>query len=996
MSAHRGDGGGEGPPRPSAQSTIVEAPSARRRERAGDEAGQESAGPVPVGAVLDTRYRLLELIGQGGMGAVYRARDLTLDADIAVKVLDREVAGNPKLVEYFRNEVRTARKVTHPNVCRLHDLVEADGLWLITMQHVDGSSLADRLRDDGVLPVAEALRILHDVAAGLAAAHAAGVVHRDLKPANILLAAGDHHALVADFGIAAEVNRLGVATMDVAGTRGYMSPEQAAGRPVDARTDVYAFGVLAHRMLTGQVPPTAPTRVGATDVGGPAAGMPADVPPGLIALIDQCLSGDPPVRPADGRVLVARLAALEERRDPTPRLVEVDPGERRAPAAPRGRRVAIAAVLLAAAAGAALTVWRPWRAAGDRPVRPPESAAELRIEPLVASDLAPEDAALPDSAVRLIIDELEDAWAMPARAAADGGPPPGPATARVTGRLFVERGRRLVLELEVGGAHQRFEAAGPRALAVDAARWLAETTVAPADRHPTAADRAAVCASSDESWRIWRRAQRESRMQRWGAVRELIARAVEIDPRFAMAYVELAFSYMRGDEAMARAYQKATETRCPTLAAQWKNTLAAAELVWKGEMEPANAIVDKVMADPALSERDRQYLATRWAFGLYFAGSRTEGVSRLEWIADQYPGDAAAPKLLANHFLEAGDAAAARRHAEKALAAAPYDLAVRADLARALLLAGDPEQARAHARIIDRADPLEKQRALAGSEDENALATLHIELGDLAEAERDARRLLLGSPTEKVQGGLVLGTIDLLRGAFPSGVDRVGAAADLAAENGVATVATTLRWRAIWAAYHSGELERARAQVGKLAGAQWTVTRDVMGSLIDHKAAPPLERPHHLAHARATAASLSGLLQLQLMAVVAHERGDWAGVLALEEKIAGATRMRGLTALYLTGDAHAARGELDEAAADFERLVGDPQAWKEPVLSGRAWRRLGEVRAARGDRAGAEKAFRTLVSRWTLAPAGDPDLAAARGGLERLNGSANGSTLPPE
>ena len=373
MSA-RGDDRGDGPLRPSAQSTTVEAPGGRRAieseetgaatpgARRREQDAEDPAGPLPVGSVLDARYRLLELIGQGGMGAVYRARDLTLDADIAVKVLDREVASDPKRVEYFRNEVRTARKVTHPNVCRLHDLVEADGLWLITMQHVEGSSLADRLREVSVLPVAESLRILRDIAAGLGAAHAAGVVHRDLKPANILLAAGDDHAIVADFGIAAEVNRLGVATMDVAGTRGYMSPEQAAGRPVDARTDVYAFGVLAHRMLTGQVPATAPTRVGATDVGGPAAGVPIDTPPGLVVLIDQCLSGEPGVRPADGRILVARLAALEGRRDPTPRLVEVEasePAPRRRP----GRWLAVVAVLVAAAGATTLAVWRPWRSA---------------------------------------------------------------------------------------------------------------------------------------------------------------------------------------------------------------------------------------------------------------------------------------------------------------------------------------------------------------------------------------------------------------------------------------------------------------------------------------------------------------------------------------------------------------------------------------------------------------------------------------------------------
>ena len=1016
MSARGGDGpSGGGPLRPSAQSTIVEAPAARRSieseetgaatpgARRREQDGEDPTGPVPVGSVLDGRYRLLELIGQGGMGAVYRARDMTLDAEVAVKVLDREVAGNPKLVEYFRNEVRTARKVTHRNVCRLHDLVEVDGLWLITMQYVDGSSLADRLRATGALPVAEAVRILGDVAAGLGAAHAAGVVHRDLKPANVLLAAGDHHAIVADFGIAAEVNRLGVATMDVAGTRGYMSPEQAAGRPVDARTDVYAFGVLAHRMLTGEVPATAPTRVGATDVGGPPADMPTGVPPGLVVLIDQCLSGDPAVRPADGRVLVARLAALDERRDPTPKLVEVD-ATQRAPRRRRGRGLVVAAVLVAGAGAATLAVWRPWRSSPDAgPVGPlTGSASEIRFEPLIAADLAPEDAALPDSVVRLTIDELDDAWSMPARAAGDGGPPPGPGTARASGRLFVERDRRLVLELELvraGGAiDRRFEASGPRPLAIAVARWLVESSIEPAARHPTADERARVCASSDEAWRIWRRAQRESRMQRWGTVRDLIARAVELDPHFAMAHVELAFSYMRGDDAMTRAYQRATETVCPTLDAHWKKTLAAAELVWGGEMKKASQMVDEVLADPAVSPRDKQYLATRWAFGLFFGGLKAEGLSRLEWIDDQYPSDAAAAKLLANHYLGLGDPAmfaTARRFAEKALAVAPYDLAVRADLARALLLAGDPAGARRHARIIDRADPAEKQTALAGNEAENSLAALHLELGDLVEAERDARRLLLGSPTEKVQGGLALGTIDLLRGAFGSGVDRLGAAADLAADSGVGTVAVMLRWKAAFSAYRAGELDRARAQLAKLADPDWKEERDVLGALVEAGAAPPMERVHHLAHARATAESMPGMARLQLLQVIAHARGDWAAVLALQDQIRAISRARGLTSLYMVADAQAGRGQLKDAEASFRRLVGDPQAWREPVLAVRAWRRLGDVLAAQGDRDGAARAYQEILARWTLAPASDPDLAAARGALERLNSSTSDSTLPP-
>jgi tetratricopeptide (TPR) repeat protein len=988
-------GKGKEPLRPSAQSTIVEAPAARR---AADSAVTGAATPskdddppppVPVGSVLDARYRLLELIGQGGMGAVYRARDLTLDAEVAVKILDRAVASDPKLVDYFRNEVKTARKVTHPNVCRLHDLVEADGLWCITMQYVEGSSLADRMREGGgVIPIPEAMRILRDVAAGLAAAHEAGVVHRDLKPANILLAAGDARAIVADFGIAAEVNRLGVATMDVAGTRGYMSPEQAAGRPVDARTDVYAFGVLAHRMLTGEVPATAPARVGATDVGGPEAALPDETPPGLITLIDQCLSGDPATRPAGGSALVARLDRLSARRDPTPRLVEIE-----APAPRRRARVVLIAALLAGLA--AVAIWRPWRAA-------PAAAGPGATE-IVLDRLSLDDPALADSVLRLTIDELDDAWGMPARVA--GGPPPGPRSARARGQLFVDRDHHLLLELELtrpGGAsvEKRFTASGPRPLAAEVARWLVEASVPPAERRPTGADLAAVCARSPEAWRLWRRAQRESRMQRWGVVRELTGRAIELDPSFAIAHVELAFSYMRGDEALGKSFEKGLDARCSTLSREWKIALHVAEVVWMKDVDQARRMVEEVTRDPATSARDKLYFETRWALSQFFGGYKSEGVARLEWIAESWPSDPAAPKLLANHLLTTDDPASiasARGFAERALETAPYDLAVRADLARILLLAGDRDGALAHARIIERADPREKQAALAGNEADNSLAALNLEIGDLAAAERDARRLLLGSPTEVVQGNLALGALELLRGGFAAGVDRIGAAADVAGTTGVDTVAVSTRWRAAWAAYHAGDLARARAHLEKITHPYWRERAKVLEALVDHRAAPPMERGHHLAHARAAVKEMRrewGPVRIAMEQLVAHERGDWAQVLALDDDIRSVSRAPSLASLYFVASARAGRGELAEAAAGFQRLAVHPQVWKEPVLGGRAWRRLGEVREALGDRAAAAAAYRTLLERWPQAPVADPDLAVARGAAQRLDGSVDGSRPP--
>ncbi len=374
------------------------------------------------------------------MGAVYRARDLSLDADVAVKVLDPDVASDPKRVESFRNEVRVARKVTHPNVCRLHDLIEADGLWLITMQYVEGESLAERLRRERVLPVAECVRLLRDIAAGLAAAHEAGVVHRDLKPANVLLLERDRRAIVADFGIAAETSGEARA-LGVAGTRGYMSPEQAAGKSVDARSDVYAFGVLAHRMLTGELPWNAPTQVDATDVTGPPAGTPPDAPPALLALIDQCLAASAGDRPDDGAALLGRLAvgaaaiglrdsgavglrdsgavgqpehgAAPGAIDPASRSSEPadaasgssessvshgsSPDARPGAAAitvdapvPRRRWPAIVAGV-AAIAALALLLWRPWTGAVDAP---PPVVDEIAIAATAPAGLAAEDAHL--------------------------------------------------------------------------------------------------------------------------------------------------------------------------------------------------------------------------------------------------------------------------------------------------------------------------------------------------------------------------------------------------------------------------------------------------------------------------------------------------------------------------------------------------------------------------------------------------------------------------
>jgi serine/threonine-protein kinase len=199
-----------------------------------------------AGKTLAGRYDVLELLGAGGMGAVYSAHDRELDEVVALKVIHTDLADRPEIVERFRREVKLARRVTHANIARTFELGSADGVMFCTMELVDGESLRERLVRERKLGVAEAIAIAIAVCEGLAAAHAAGIVHRDIKPDNVLLRT-DGRIVLADFGIAALTTGDG----DLSGTPAYMAPEQARGEPATPATDVYAVGVVLYEMVTG-------------------------------------------------------------------------------------------------------------------------------------------------------------------------------------------------------------------------------------------------------------------------------------------------------------------------------------------------------------------------------------------------------------------------------------------------------------------------------------------------------------------------------------------------------------------------------------------------------------------------------------------------------------------------------------------------------------------------------------------------------------------------
>ena len=204
------------------------------------------------GTLIAGRYRVIGLLGRGGMGEVYRATDLALAQSVALKILPEDAATNEQLLERFHSEVRIARQVSHPNVCRVYDLGEADGVPFISMEYVDGEDLASLLQRIGRLPSDKALEIARKLCAGLAAAHERGVIHRDLKPQNIMLNKRGE-VIIMDFGLAAVADQLHGAEARN-GTPAYMAPEQLRGDSVTAKSDIYALGLIFYELFTGKRP----------------------------------------------------------------------------------------------------------------------------------------------------------------------------------------------------------------------------------------------------------------------------------------------------------------------------------------------------------------------------------------------------------------------------------------------------------------------------------------------------------------------------------------------------------------------------------------------------------------------------------------------------------------------------------------------------------------------------------------------------------------------
>jgi serine/threonine-protein kinase len=898
------------------------------------------------------------------MGVVYRARDLTLEIDVALKVLHPEIAHDPAKVAFFRNEVRVARMVTHPNVCRLHDLEESGDGCFITMEHIAGEPLSARLARGRIeLPVA--LRVLRDVARGLAAAHAAGVIHRDLKPSNVLLAG--ERAIVVDFGIAGEDHTFGTGPQAIAGTRGYMAPEQATGAPLDARADVYALGVLAFVLATGRRPPPAVTCT--IPAGASAAALPiadlenslATLPANLAALIADCLSMLPDARPRDAGAVLARLDALasRERQEPAGRPAgrpaarndgPWPPGRRQWASplnalVPPDRRRSVGFVLLSVVLLAGVTAAIVARR-GEDPGRV-VMAPRIVLPDVDASALPASDRWLGAAVQRLVADELVEAWGLEV----DLGPPgePVPDALVLAARLARAPSGRLRLAI----AGDTFEASTARELAVGAAARVVIDHVPAPQRHPTAIELAAVGAHDAEAWRLWRRAQHETLLLRWERANALCLEARARDPGFPLPTLELALGYDNKDVAADRELADAVQlmTRIP-VRPLWPLAATGARQLMEGDLAGATRTAEQARRLD-LTPRERLWLELRWAMAGYFNESPQSVAPVLELMAETHPDHPSAFKLLAGMHLVSDQPTAptlALRYATRAVELAPEDGGARADLATALLLAGRREQAKARAVELAQLDPEDKRLA------RGRLFTLHMALGDLAEAELDARRQLSGSPGQRAEGTSEIALIDLYWGRFEAGVRGLLRSADAYEAIGLTVSAARQRCVAGRQAWLLGDRPTAIAALAQVAAGptHYAAIARILAPIIAGK----------LDDARARAAAIPDDTVERASAdlAIADAVHDPAGVLAAyvrAEKLSAA-----IDQWFAVAEALERSGRLDEAAAMFERLANNAHAWAEPIASTRAWYRLGRLRERAGDSAAARDAFNEVLRRW--------------------------------
>ena len=346
-------------------------------------------GELTTGSTFAARYQVIEELGAGGMGRVFKAFDMQVKEKIALKLIRPEIAADRKTIERFRNELKLARRVRHPRVCQMFDLGQEKGAYFITMEYVSGEDLKSFLRRSKELAVGTAVAIALQVCEGLGAAHKTGIVHRDLKPSNIMIDR-EGNARIMDFGIARSLEAKGTTGAGVMiGTPEYMSPEQVEGKETDRRSDIYGLGVILFELITGRPPFEGDTALSIalkhkTELPPDPRELAPRIPDELGRLILRCLEKDREKRYQTANELAADLSGIQQVLPKT----EYSPARRSSTSARPStsrkitltlglKKVAMTSLAIIAVIAVILFIWKPW--SGNDASLPPTDKASLAI-----------------------------------------------------------------------------------------------------------------------------------------------------------------------------------------------------------------------------------------------------------------------------------------------------------------------------------------------------------------------------------------------------------------------------------------------------------------------------------------------------------------------------------------------------------------------------------------------------------------------------------------
>jgi serine/threonine protein kinase/tetratricopeptide (TPR) repeat protein len=661
-------------------------------------------GPIEVGQQFGTRYHIIRELGVGGMGAVYQAWDAELGVSVALKIIRPEIAANPEasaeIERRFKRELLLARQITHPNVVRIHDLGDINGIKYITMPFIEGSDLSTILDEQKKLPVPRALHIARGVVAGLVSAHEAGVVHRDLKPANIMIGADDVPTIM-DFGIAraadspqASVTPHGVRPSDfsrtagltasttqsgaIVGTVAYMAPEQATGKPVDQRADIYAFGLILYDMLIGgrrrehaqsavaelvermQTAPPAPRTIDET------------IPEAIDAIVRRCLEPDPENRFKKTADLHAAFERLDDEGKPLPMIRRLTR---------RGMALSAAAVLLLVVGTFFGAQWL----FAPPPVHDPISVLVANFNNQTGD--AAFDGAL-EQMVHLGVEGTSFITSYPRQAAQ------GLATEIVPGSTLDEERARLVAIREgvkvVLAGRIETDGAGYR-LSMRAIDPATNESLATLEGRAASKDKVIEAVSNIAT--DLRRALGDVDAENILLEETFTAGSLEAARTFALGEGLLASG--RSEDALAR-FQEAIAAD-PNFGRAYAGMGNATFRL--GRIEESAAFFQKALA---LMERmsEREKLRTLGSYYLGPGANYEQAITNFQSLGEKYPADGAGLSNLAVAYFQTLDFKKAEAQGERAVAIYPNNQTSRTNLALYAMYATDFERATSEAKSV--------------------------------------------------------------------------------------------------------------------------------------------------------------------------------------------------------------------------------------------------------------------------------------------------------